>query len=482
MNSKKKKNLRDTADIKQIIENYPLPAVFINLDEKISAVNKAFKSSSKNIKLKGQNAFKAFEIPATDIKKISPKNPYRFTDKENTEYIISPFFSGKKKTGYLISLHPLVSTELEDSLLQSQKMETIGKLASGMAHDFNNLLSSIFGSLNLLKRKLTDRVDVKYLVENIESCSIRATDLTKGLLNYGKPTPRRKTPVNPADLLNELLKVIKETFPDEITIEHNFNHSIQNIMGNSTEIYQVLMNLCINAKEAIKNDGIISVEAKNILIDEDNQADFPVLAKGRYVRFSVLDNGEGISEQNLKKIFDPYFSTKKKDTGSGLGLYVTYGIIKAHNGHIEVTSEIGEGTRFDIYIPSFEKPTEESQTKTEKIILLADDEIMLRDLLAELLESYDYQVVCVQNGSEVLKVLTEEIKADLLIIDFNMPEMDGLTCIRKLRNNNLKIPTVLSTGSASAANDNEISGLQIDAVLTKPYEFEQMLEVVQKLI
>jgi len=481
MNSKNKAP-GNFLDIKKVIDNNPLPTVFIGLDEKILFYNNTFKQANKNIKVKGQNAFSFFSIPSDDINKISKRNPYRFTNQENTEYIISPFFEDKKKTGYFLFYHSLLHPELEENILQSQKMETIGKLASGMAHDFNNLLSSIFGSLNLLKRKLANREDVKYLVENIESCSIRATDLTKGLLNYGKPTPRRKTPVNPADLLNELLRVIKETFPEQIKIESNIQPGMQNIMGNSTEIYQVLLNLCINAKEAIKNEGIISVDAQNISIDADNQSEFQLLAPGNYVRFSVIDNGEGISEQNLKKIFDPYFSTKKKDTGSGLGLYVTYGIVKAHNGQIDIKSKPGEGTQFDIYIPSYEEPTEESKLTTEKIILLADDEIMLRDLLAELLESYDYQVVCVQNGAEVYKVLTEEIKADLLIIDFNMPEMDGLTCIRNLRKIDIKTRTILSTGSASAANDAEISNLKIDAVLTKPYEFEQMLEVVRKLI
>jgi signal transduction histidine kinase/CheY-like chemotaxis protein len=479
----RKKNLPENfSEAKKIINNNPLPSVFFGLDEKILFYNKTFKSENKNVKVKGQNAFSFFSIPPDNTKRISPGNPYRFVNRDNTEYIISPFLEGKKKVGYFLFYHSRLNPELEESILQSQKMETIGKLASGMAHDFNNLLSSIFGSLNLLKRKLANRDDVKYLVENIESCSIRATDLTKGLLNYGKPTPRRKTPVNPAALLNELLRVVTETFPEQIQITSDISSGIQNIMGNSTEIYQVLLNLCINAKEAIKNNGRITVEARNILIDAGNQPQLPLLAPGNYVRFSVIDTGEGISEQNLKKIFEPYFSTKKKDTGSGLGLYVTYGIVKAHNGHIDIISKPGEGTRFDIYIPSYEEPSEEIKSTAEKIIVLADDEIMLRDLLAELLESYDYEVVCVQNGAEVYKVLTEEIKADLLIIDFNMPEMDGLTCIKNLRKTNVKTKTILSTGSATAANDAEISNLQIDAVLTKPYEFEQMLEVVRKLI
>lgn len=379
------------------------------------------------------------------------------------------------------SVNQNINSTLENKLLQSQKLETIGKLASGMAHDFNNLLSSIFGSLNLLRRKLSDRPDVEYLLGNIESCSRRAADLSKGLLSYGKPTPKRKTLIKPNNLLHELTNVVEQTFPGNIKIEKKISSSLYDIMGNATEIYQVLLNLCINGKEAIKDEGLITIECKNFTIDDRKKFDFPLLEKGKYVCFSISDSGEGISEANLSKIFDPYFSTKQKDTGSGLGLYVAYGIIKAHNGYIDVTSKVGKGTSFDIYIPAFEKELAEKHLKTEKIILLADDEFILRDLLAELLESYNYNVICVQNGIETLKILTEEIKVDLLVIDFKMPELDGVSCIKKIRELNFKLPIILSSGSSSVNMEN-LEELNINCILNKPYEFEQMLEEVRKLI
>jgi len=389
-------------------------------------------------------------------------------------------------TLFAFTINNTVTQELNDALesklQQSQKLETIGKLASGMAHDFNNLLSSIFGSLNLLKRRLSDRPEINYLLENIENCSVRATDLTKGLLSYGKPTPKRRTLIKPGDLIKELLGVIQQTFPDSIKIQKHINNNLHDVMGNATEIYQVLLNLCINAKEAISGAGTITITIENFNIDDKKIFDFPLLKQGNYVKFSVKDTGEGISEINLSKIFEPYFSTKQKDTGSGLGLYVTYGIVKAHSGYIDVSSRINEGTQFDIYIPAFEKHKEESQIRTEKIILLADDEIMLRDLLAELLESYNFDVVCVQDGSEVLKVLTEELKVDLLIIDYKMPIMDGITCIRKIRESQLDIPVILSTGSTSIVNDDEFKKLKVNCILNKPYEFEEMLTEIQKLL
>ncbi len=375
-----------------------------------------------------------------------------------------------------------LNTTLENRLLQAQKLETIGKLSSGMAHDFSNLLSSIFGSLNLLKKRVPENENIYRLIDNIESCSVRARDLTKGLLSFGKPTPKRKEIIKPNVLMNEISKVISQTFPKKISFESNVQDNLHDVVGNGTEIYQVLLNLCVNAKEAIEGNGKIKLEASNIKIDEDNIFKYPLLNKGNYVHFSVSDTGSGIEEENLQKIFDPYFSTKIKETGSGLGLYVTYGIIKAHTGHVEVSSIIKKGTTFDVYLPAFEPAISEKPVPADKIILLVDDEIMLRDLLAEMLESNGYNVIKVGTGTEALRVLTEEIKVDLVIIDYNMPEMNGLETTRKIRELNFKMPVILSSGSTGLEEKLNLRGTGVTATLTKPYEFDTMFSTIQKLI
>lgn len=377
-----------------------------------------------------------------------------------------------------------LNSALESRLLQSQKLETIGKLSSGMAHDFSNLLSSIFGSINLLKKKIPEREDVYRLLDNIENCSVRAKDLTKGLLSFGKPTPKRKELIKPNSLLSEISKVITQTFPAKINFEPQIEEKLYDILGSGTEIYQVLLNLSVNAKEAIADKGKITLTAKNITIDETNLINFPLLNKGKYVWFSVNDTGAGIKEENISKIFDPYFSTKDKQSGSGsgLGLYVTYGIIKAHQGQVEVSSKINEGTKFDVFIPAFEPTAAVKQTPAEKIILLADDEIMLRDLLSELLESSGYNVIRVSTGVEALKVLTEEIKVNLAIIDYNMPQMDGLECIKQIRDLKFKMPIILSSGSFALGDDFDYRKIGVTTILSKPYEFETMLSTIQKLI
>ena len=380
-----------------------------------------------------------------------------------------------------------LNATLENRLLQAQKLETIGKLSSGMAHDFSNLLSSIFGSLNLLRKRVAQTEDTERLIDNIENCSIRARDLTKGLLSFGKPTPKRKELIKPNLLVNEISKVITQTFPRTIIFEKTVDENLHDILGNGTEVYQVLLNLCVNAKEATNGNGTIELTAKNISIDNKNLVNYPLLKEGNYVCFSVQDTGSGIKEDDLQRIFDPYFSTKSKDTGSGLGLYVTYGIIKAHGGMIDVTSTVNVGTRFEVYIPAYEplkkKKQEEQEQKTnDKIILLADDEEMLSDLLAELLESNNYNVINVPSGIEALKVLTEEIKVDLAIIDYNMPGMDGLKTIEEIRKLNFEMPVILSSGTMKGNENYDLEKLKISGVVEKPYEFETMLSTIQKLI
>lgn len=374
-----------------------------------------------------------------------------------------------------------LNNALESRLLQAQKLETIGKLSSGMAHDFNNLLSSIFGSLHLLRSRVTESDSVNKLIDNIENCSIRARDLTKGLLSFGKPTAKRKEIVMPNFLLSEIAKVVSQTFPSNITLEEKIDSGLHNIIGNGTEIYQILLNLCVNAKESIEGNGKIILGASNLLVDDSNIINYPLLDRGKFVKFSVSDTGTGIDEENLSKIFDPYFSTKQKDTGSGLGLYVSYGIIKAHNGHIDVTSRKGLGTTFEVYLPVFEPHKVVKLRETDKIIMLADDEEMLSDLLAEMLESSGYYVIKVKTGEEVITVLTEELKVDLLIIDYNMPTMNGLDCIAKIRSLNFNLPVILSSGSIRF-EDEDLKRYQVNSKIMKPYEFDTMLNTIKQLI
>ncbi|MCK9424838.1 MAG: ATP-binding protein [Ignavibacteriaceae bacterium] len=406
------------------------------------------------------------------------RNSMPFSDDEK-EYAVhsTELFISSAKIIQSLELNKAIETQL----IQKQKFETLGKLTSGIAHDFSNLLSSIFGSVNLLKKKVSLNHDALRLVENIESCSVRAKDLTSGLLAYGKPKPKQKEILSPNQLVNEIAGVVKQTFPASINFPVQLSDDVYELKGNSTQIYQVLLNLCINARDAVGKQGSISLSTKNVSVLKNNTHRFPFLPVGNFVCFSVKDSGCGISEENLSKIFDPYFTTKEKESSSGLGLYISYGIIKAHGGVIQVSSKLNEGTCFEIYLPAYEVFSTVDKKISEKIIVLADDEEMLQDLLSELLESNDFYVIKMPNGKDLIQVLGE-IKADLAIIDYNMPEMNGLECIAQIRKLGLTIPIILSSGSRGFADKKGFDDLMIDAIVNKPYDFDTMLATVKKLL
>ncbi|MBS4036473.1 MAG: response regulator, partial [Ignavibacterium sp.] len=419
-----------------------------------------------------------YESELTGIVLVGKKNGGFDNTEKNFLIEFTEFFSFAAKLGMSLEL----KNEFEAKLNQNQRFETIGKLASGIAHDLSNILSNIFGSLDLIKKKYTLEPGVEKLVANIEHSSIRARELTRGFLSYGKPTTKQKETISIKSFIDELSKSIIQTFPPEISFDVDIEDNIHKTKGDSTQLYQVILNVCVNAKESIPGSGKVKLSAANFTINKSNKIRFPFLPEGEYVCVSVEDNGSGISKENLDKIFDPYFSTKQKESVSGIGLYVSYGIIKAHNGHIEVTSTEKLGTKFEIFLPATVQKKKETKEITEKIILLADDEETLRDLLAELLEASNYSVIKVSNGDEVLKVLTEEIKADLLIIDHHMPGMSGLECIREIKKLKFDFPIILSTGSTHFSTTLNLEEENISAIIYKPYDFDDLLKKINEII
>lgn len=372
-------------------------------------------------------------------------------------------------------------TLIENKLANVQKFETIGKLASGFAHDFNNLLATIFGSISLLKNKVSNIPNALNLIENIETSSNRARDLVKGILSFGKPTQQRKEIVFLDNIFNELSKFIQETFPKSIKIVFDISDSLFKVVGNSTEIYQILLNLCVNAKEAIVGEGSITIKAENFIVDDTNIYQFPNMNIGHYVKISVSDTGVGISEENLSKIFEPYFSTKQKDTGSGLGLFITSQLVKEMNGYIDVESKLNIGTTFKIFIPAVIIKGQSVINTKEKIIMIADDEAMLIDLLGDLLESNGFYVLKVNNTNEIIRILREELKVDLLIIDYNLPEINGIECVMRLREMGLDMPVIVASG-VSSFNNEELKKAKINKTIQKPYDFETILEEIKRII
>ena len=322
---------------------------------------------------------------------------------------------------------------LEDQLRQAQKLEAIGSLASGVAHDFNNLLTTIlgYGELGLLKLAKDDPLREK--IEAIYEAGVKASTLTRQLLAFSRKQVLEMRVLNLDDLLENLTKMLKRMIGENIEIKMNLDPSSGNIKADPGQTEQIVMNLAINARDAMPDGGTISIETQMVVLDEEYCKIHAEVEPGTYVALSVTDEGTGMPPEVMEKIFDPFYTTKEKGAGTGLGLSTVYGIVKQHNGHIYVYSEMGNGTTFKIYFPTIEKSADEKSPKSSppmekgvETILVADDEVSIRKLIRDTLEPLGYKILEASNGKEALEVFRQsELTIDMLLTDVIMPKMTG---------------------------------------------------------
>jgi PAS domain S-box-containing protein len=377
---------------------------------------------------------------------------------------------------------------LEYQLLQAQKMESIGTLAGGIAHDFNNLLTGILGyaSLMLNQSKPGDPHHQGLMV--IEQSARRAAELTEKLLAFSR---HRMTQLKPTDLnavVDETLTLLRRSLGSSIEIEVKKETTWAVIEADATQIQQVLMNLCINARDAMPGGGSLRIETANAVLSETDCCGRLAEAQpGTYVVMRVRDTGTGIASQNLPLIFDPFFSTKEINKGTGLGLSTAYGIIKSHRGFIQVESQLGQGTEFSVYLPATQKslpvppPVPARAAQGRETILVVDDETIVRQLAKAILERKGYTVLTAEDGLEALQIYEQQgDNIDLIILDLTMPRMNGRACYQELRKANPNINVILSSGYSA---DEAVQDLLDEGTLgfiQKPYRVEDLTRAVSE--
>lgn len=379
---------------------------------------------------------------------------------------------------------------LEQQLLQAQKMESIGVLAGGIAHDFNNLLSGILGYASLLKTKLPVGQFYKY-ADTIENSAVKAARLINQLLTFSRAEKSSKKIIDLNSIIRETIQILERAIDKSIRIQPEIEESVWALEADPFQIEQVLLNICINARDAMPDGGILTIKTENTSITEINPAIYSELPAGRYVRLSVSDTGVGMEKNIQSKIFDPFFTTKDKTKGTGLGLAVVYGIIKNHNGHIHIESEPGKGARFDLYIPaSTKRPVEPVPGKESKetfagneIILLVDDEEVVRGLGKEILEYQGYKVILAGNGLEALGIYEKQMqRIDLVILDIIMPGISGVQTFERLKAVNPAVKVIFSSGYNS--NGCNAPALKANSVkfIQKPYKMEEISAMVRRAL
>jgi len=379
----------------------------------------------------------------------------------------------------------------QQQLLQVQKMESMGTLAGGIAHDFNNLLSAILGYASFVKEQIDESHPHYRYWDIVEQAALRGTELTGHLLTFarGRFELGAKEPVDVSGLLRELMALLGRTFDKSISIEMKQAEEGLYIMGDQNALYQALLNICVNARDAMPSGGRLIIETAAFDAAEDFVVGHLQARPGRYVQVSVSDTGVGMEKAVVERIFEPFFTTKELGRGTGLGLSITYSVIKAHGGFIDVYSAPGKGTTFKLYLPAYgEKiaaaPEEEAEVLDAAtpgaMLLVVDDEEPLRNLCKEMLEAAGYKVLTAENGAEALKLFErEKSNIALIVLDLIMPVMSGHEVFRRLRAIEPPVKVLISSGfskevGATLAGEKGIAGF-----VQKPYRSRILLKAVK---
>jgi len=408
---------------------------------------------------------------------------------------------GKPKSILVINTDNTEARQLEKQFLRTQRLEAIGTLASGIAHDLNNILSPIMMATGLLRRELKNP-DATRMLNIIEGSASRGAGIVKQVLTFARGAEGERVVLQPKHLLSELTKIMAQTFPRNIDIQTQFPQDLWLINGDATQLHQVLLNLCVNARDAILSvpaspSGAephreLKVIAENSIVDQHFAAMNSGAQLGPHVVLSVSDTGTGMSAEVMDKIFDPFFTTKEPGKGTGLGLATTLGIVKSHSGFLLVQSEIGKGTTFKVFLPAASEADSKAVTVQEtapaargrgELILVVDDEAPIREALVQTLQGNGYRCFTAEDGSDALALyFTRRDEIDVVITDIAMAQMDGVKLTRSLRRLDPDVRVIVSSGHIQKENGQELEALGVEVFLEKPYNADKLLRALRRVL
>lgn len=412
--------------------------------------------------------------------------------KQGRELIVSSTWTlvrddaGDPKSILMVDTDVTEKKSLESQFLRTQRLESLGTLAGGIAHDLNNVLGPILMGAEVMKRRTTDAASLK-LLDSMETSARRGAEMVKQVLAFARGIEGERAYVQVKHLIDEIATFITETFPKSLSIRKEIQKDVPSVLGDATQLHQVLLNLAVNARDAMPEGGTITLELSGATFDESYARMHPDAKPGRYVMIGVTDSGVGIDPAILEKIFDPFFTTKDQGKGTGLGLSTVSGIVRGHGGFINVYSEVAKGTRFRVYLPAAEQGNETSSLQAEsfapsgngELILVVDDESSIRDIARLTLESHGYRVLTAADGTEAVAAFMErkdEVKA--MITDMAMPYMDGPATIRALNRLKPELPVIACSGLFTNNAEVDRLGSCVKGFLLKPFTATKLLTML----
>ena len=376
---------------------------------------------------------------------------------------------------------------IEAQFFRAQRMESIGTLAGGVAHDLNNILTPIVLSAPMLRADLSAEQRAS-IVNTIEKSAARGAQIVRQVLTFGRGVEGERKALQIAAVLAELQQIIGETFPKDITVEASSDANLWPVIGDATQLHQVLLNLSVNARDAMPAGGTLRIHAANLVLDESQASMFPDAKAGPCVQIEVSDTGSGIPPENLERIFDPFFTTKGVGKGTGLGLSTAFGIVRSHGGFIHVSSAVGKGSRFQVFLPvassreaSVELATAVPATRAGQgqVVLLVDDEETVLGAAETVLRGHGYEVLVAADGVQALAVFAMNAgRIAAVFTDVMMPKMDGVALTRALRQMQPDLPIIAATGLGEDARRAELRALGVAEILEKPFHSNTMIEAI----
>ena len=416
--------------------------------------------------------------------------------KDRRELVISSGWTllrdtlGKPKSVLVIDTDITERKAIEAQALRSQRLESLGTLAGGIAHDLNNALAPVFLVVELLREKLPNPAD-HHCLDTLGRSAERATDMVRQILMFARGVQGERIPIHIRALLAELGKIVEQLFPKSIRIQSSLPNSLWTVTGDVTQLHQVFLNLCVNARDAMPNGGTLTLRAQNLSLDEQFAHMHPEAQAGPYVIIEVSDTGVGMAPAVLEHIFEPFFTTKLLGEGTGLGLPTVRTIVRSHGGFVTVHSEQDKGTRFTVHLPArAAKPGATADctpvvapSGDGEVIIVVDDEESVRDVLTETLRLSNYAVLPARDGAEAIALYVQNReRVRLVLTDLIMPSIDGKELIRALRGLSPDLKIVVSSGLGEEFGSPDASALPVQAVLQKPYTASMLLETVHTVL
>jgi PAS domain S-box-containing protein len=411
-------------------------------------------------------------------------------DGSRVPILVGPaMFEDNPDEGFCFVLDLSERKRLEQQFLRAQRVESIGTLAGGIAHDLNNILAPIMLSVGLLKSEY-DTPKTRAILKMVSDSAQRGADILGQLLSFARGLEGRRTEVQPKLLLKDLENIIRDTFPKDIKLRFSVPHDAWALLGDATQVHQILLNLCLNARDAMPDGGTLTISAENQILDE-HRAKIDQAKAGRYVCINVTDSGTGIPQEIIPKIFEPFFTTKDLNKGTGLGLSTVMAIVKSHEGIVNVYSEPGNGTTFKVYLPAMETFSEEQLHQTQQIlprgngetILVVDDEASILAITGQTLEHFGYRVLNANDGAEAVAIYAEKKdEIALVLTDMMMPIMGGTSLVSVLLRINPAIKIVRSSGLSANGGGKSASEAGVKRFLTKPYTAETLLKTMRAVL